>query len=73
MADGPRRLKFVPATGDRWRHETVRGHIAVPVTTQRTRRRDPSPSDETLNLQQRKRRRVQIEHTGEDPLQDVTL
>jgi len=50
MAGSPRRLKFVPATGERWRHETVQGHISVPVTTRRTRRRDPSPSDQTLDL-----------------------
>jgi hypothetical protein len=48
MADSPRRLKFVPATGDRWRHETVQGHISVSVTTRRTRRRDPSPSDQHI-------------------------
>jgi hypothetical protein len=48
MADSPRRLKFVPATGDQ--HETVQGHISVPVTTRRARRRDPSPSDQTLDL-----------------------
>ena len=37
MADGPRRLKFVPVKGDRWRHETVQGHISAPVTTHQTR------------------------------------
>ncbi|KAN0066939.1 hypothetical protein V8E54_014997, partial [Elaphomyces granulatus] len=47
MADGPRRVRPVPTKGDRWRHETVQGHISAPVTTPRTRRRDPSPSDQT--------------------------
>ncbi|KAN0072900.1 hypothetical protein V8E54_000487 [Elaphomyces granulatus] len=47
MADGPRRLRFGPTNADCWRHETVEGHIPAPVTTRRTRRRDPS-SDRTL-------------------------
>jgi hypothetical protein len=49
MADGPRRVRPVPTMGDRWRNETVQGHISASVTTRRTRRQDPSPSDQTLH------------------------
>jgi hypothetical protein len=34
MADGPRRVKFAPVKGDRWRHETVQDHISMPVIAQ---------------------------------------
>ena len=49
MADGPQRLRFGPTNADCWRHETVEGHIPAPVTTRRTRRRNPSPLDQTLD------------------------
>jgi hypothetical protein len=47
MPEGPSRFKLVPVKGDRWRNQTVQGHIAAPVVTksvrlrQRTRHRDP--------------------------------
>ena len=57
MADGPRRLRIVPTIGDRWRHETVQGHIPAPVTARRTRRREPSSSDRTLGGPTTRRKR----------------
>ena len=34
MAGGPRRYVSVPIAGDRWRHQTVQGHIAHPPRPQ---------------------------------------
>ncbi len=47
MVDSPRRHISDPIKGDRWRYQTVYGHISTPVITQSQR------------LQQRKRRRVE--------------
>ena len=37
MEDGPRRVKFVPVKGGRWRNENIQGHISVPATGKRWR------------------------------------
>ena len=49
MAGSPRRHISIPIKGDRWRHQTVLGHVSTPVTTPAELQR------------RRKRRRVEVE------------
>jgi hypothetical protein len=55
MEDGPRRVTLVPVKGDRWKNETVQGHISVPVTGKR--RRGQTEQLETPEMPPRRRGR----------------